>query len=362
MRRPNKKYPSLFAAAVALNFIVSQPVCFAQDRAVSIDEIVARYAESGDIHGTVLVAVRGIVLYSKAFGLANMEWDIPNQVDTKYRIYSMSKQFTALLVMQLVEAGELDVHRPISDYLPYYRKDVGDQVTVHHLLTHTHGIAERYERLPPFLITEPTQELVEEYFNNELDFQPGTNFRYSGLLGYILLGAIIESVTGKAYEEVLQDRILDPAGMEHTTYLDYRRIIENRAADYQETDQGYEHRIQAYPVHADGASGLVSTVGDLLLWDQALYSNSLLSKPYQDELFVPQVTQPAPYYYGYGWYIADLDIGEENKRIFYHTGGGTSIIVRSVTEGHTVIILGNLRSNRLFDIGVEILASIQESE
>jgi len=291
-----------------------------------------------------------------------MEWGIPNEVDTRYRIYSMSKQFTALLVMQLVEGGELDVHGPISDYLPYYRKDVGDQVTVHHLLTHTHGIAEHYERLPPFLATEPTQELVELYFNNELDFQPGTNFRYSGLLGYILLGAIIESVTGRAYEEVLQDRILDPAGMRNTTYLDYRKIIENRAADYQETDQGYEHRIQAYPVHADGASGLVSTVGDLLLWDQALYSNTLLSKPYQDELFTPQVTGHAPYYYGYGWYIADLDIGAANQRIFYHTGGGTGIIFRSITDGHTVIILGNLRSNRLFDIGVEILTGIQENE
>jgi CubicO group peptidase (beta-lactamase class C family) len=358
----NMKYPKgLFATAV-LNLIITQTICVAQDRALGIDRIVTRYAESGDIHGTVLVAERGIVLYSNAFGLANMEWDIPNEVDTRYRIYSMSKQFTALLVMQLVEAGELDVHKPISDYLPYYRKDVGDQVTVHHLLTHTHGIAEHYGQLPPFLVTEPTQELVERYFSNELDFQPGTSFRYSGLLGYILLGAIIESVTGQAYEEVLQARILDPAGMESTTYLDYRKLIRHRAADYVETDQGFEHRIQAYPIHADGASCLVSTVGDLLLWDQALYSHSLLSEPYQDELFTPHVTEYAPYYYGYGWYIADLDIGEENKRVFYHTGGGTSIIFRSVTDNHTVVILNNLRSAKLFDIGIEILASIQENE
>ncbi|UCE07527.1 MAG: beta-lactamase family protein [bacterium] len=339
-----------------------QTLCFAQDKAAKIDEIVIQYVESRDIHGTVLVAEKGTVLYSKAFGLANMEWDIPNAVDTKYRIYSMSKQFTALLVMQLVEADKLDVKKPISYYLPYYRKDVGNQVTIHHLLTHTHGIAEHYERLPSFLVPEPTQELVGKYFSNELDFQPGTNFRYSGLLGYILLGAIIESITGKPYEKVLQEKILDPAGMENTTYLDYRKLIKNRAADYMQTNQGFEHRIQAYPLHADGASCLVSTVGDLLLWDRALYSNTLLSQPYQDELFATHVTQNAPYYYGYGWYIADLDIGREKKRIFYHTGGGTCIIFRSVTDRQTVIILNNLRSDKLFDIGIEILTNIHENQ
>ncbi len=361
MRLMNKQFAKYIFTAVVLNFIMIQTLCFAQDKAIIIDEIVIRYAESRDIHGTVLVAEKGIVLYSKAFGLANMEWNIPNDVYTKYRIYSMSKQFTALLVMQLVEAGKLDVKKPISDYLPYYRKDVGNQVTVHHLLTHTHGIAEHYERLPSFLVNEPTRELVEKYFSNELDFQPGTNFRYSGLLGYILLGAIIESVTGKPDEKVLQEKILDPAGMGNTTYLDYRKLIKNRAADYTKTNQGFEHRIQAYPIHADGASCLVSTVGDLLLWDQALYSNSLLSKLYQDELFAPQVTQGPSYYYGYGWYIADLDIGGENKRIFYHTGGGTSIIFRSLTDSQTVIILNNLRSDKLFNIGIEILANIQEN-
>lgn len=356
-----KQFAKVLFITAALNLVVIQTVSFAQDKAANIDEIVIRYAESGDIHGTVLVAEKGAVLYLKAFGLANMEWDIPNEVDTKYRIYSMSKQFTALLVMQLVEANKLDLQKPICDYLPYYRKDVGDQVTIHHLLTHTHGIAEHYERLPAFLITEPTQELVEKYFSNHLDFQPGTNFKYSGLLGYILLGAIIESVTGKPYEKVLQAKILDPTGMENTAYLDYRKLIKKRAADYTRTIQGFEHRIQAYPIHADGASCLVSTVGDLLLWDQALYSNTLLSEKYQNMIFAPQVTQYTPYYYGYGWYIADLDIGGENKRIFYHTGGGTCIIFRSVTDNQTVIILNNLRSEKLFDIGIEILTRLQDS-
>ena len=272
----------------------------------------------------------------------------------------MSKQFTALLIMQLVEAGKIDLQKPISVYLPYYRKDVGDQVTVHHLLTHTHGIKENYNQLPPFLVTEPTQELVKKYFSNDIDFQPGTEFRYSGLLGYILLGAIIENVTKKPYEKVLQKNILDPAGMKNTNYLDYLKLIKNRAADYSKTDEGFMHRIQAYPINADGSSGVVSTAGDLLLWDKALYSNTLISEKYKNMVFSPQVKQYAPYYYGYGWYIADLDIGGKKKTIYYHTGGGTCIIFRSPSDQHTVIILNNLRSNNLFNIGIEILNNMEE--
>jgi CubicO group peptidase (beta-lactamase class C family) len=317
-----KSYLKGMYLPVVLIFFLSQTACQAGDKAVIINDIVAAYVESGDIHGNVLVAKQGTVLYAKAFGTANMEWDIPNEVDTRYRIYSMSKQFTAMLVMQLVEEGKIDVHKPISTYLPYYRKDVGERVTVRHLLTHTHGIAEHYERLPVFLVPEPTREMVEKYFSNELDFEPGTQFRYSGLLGYILLGAIIESVAGQPYEQVLQERIFDPAGMGNSTYLDYRKLIENRAADYTRTDHDIEHRIQAYPIHADGASGIVSTAGDLLLWDQALYSNALLSKPYQDEIFTPRVIQHTPPLYGYGWFIANLVLGGEVKRILLPYGWG----------------------------------------
>lgn len=344
----------------SLSFILLHSACQGAGKAARIDEIVSAYVESGDIHGSVLVAEQGKMLYEEAFGTANLEWDIPNEVGTRYRIYSMSKQFTALLVMQLVAEGKIVLHQPITTYLPYFRKDVGDRVTVHHLLTHTHGIAEHYERLPVFLVPELTREAVETYFSNELDFEPGSQFRYSGLLGYILLGAIIEAVTGQPYERVLQERIFDPAGMVHTTYLDYHQLIPKRAADYRRTENGIEHRIQAYPMRADGASGIVSTVGDLYLWDQALYSYELLSKAYLDEIFTPQVTQHTPYYYGYGWYIADLDFGGEEKRVHYHTGGGGCIIFRLPMDRQTVIILGNLRSDKLYDIGIEILRALQE--
>jgi len=354
-----RQLKAIFLYAI-LSIVMLQSFCFAGDTNKKIDKLITNYAESGHLNGVVLVADHGKIVYLKAFGLANYEWNIANDINTKFRVYSMSKQFTALLIMQLVEAGKIDLHRAISVYLPYFRKDVGSKVTIHHLLTHTHGIAEGYDQLPPFLVTEPTQQLVGKYFSNDLDFEPGSKFRYSDLLGYILLGAIIESVTGKSYEDVLQENILDPVGMKNTTYLDYRKIIKKQASDYTKTSQGLIHRIQAYPIHADGASCLVSTVDDLLLWDQILYSDTLISEKYRNMIFSPHVTQYAPYYYGYGWYIADLDIAGEKKRVYYHTGGGTGIIFRSVADTQTVIILNNLRSNKLYDIGLEILTLLNE--
>ena len=341
-----------------LLYIIIGGLCFAQDKNAKIDQLVTAYIDSGDIHGVVLVAEKGEIIYTRANGLANIEWDIPNTIDTRFRIYSMSKQFTALLIMQLVEAGRIDLQKPITEYLPWYRSDVGSKVTVHHLLTHPHGIVEGYDRLPLFLIPDPTRQLVEKYFSNPLDFEPGSDFRYSGLLGYTVLGAIIEAVTGQPYHIVLKYNILDPLGMNQSTYLDYHQLILQRASDYFVTERGIEHRIQAYPLNADGASCLVSTVKDLLIWDQALYGEKLLITKYRNLLFTPHVTKFKPYYYGYGWYLADIEMNGKIKRIHYHTGGGTSIIFRSVEDQRTVIMLNNFRSNNLYQIGLALLEQL----
>jgi CubicO group peptidase (beta-lactamase class C family) len=342
----------LFTSLILIFFFDTN---LAQDRISTIKETVDKYTKSGDLNGVILIAENGKLLFAQSSGMANIAWGNPNDIDTRFRIYSMSKQFTAMLIMQLVEAGKIDLEKSISTYLPYYRKDVGEKVTVHHLLTHTHGIEEGYNRLPPFLILDPTSQLIKKYFSNEFDFQPGEKFRYSGLLGYIILGAIIESVTGKSYRQVLQANLLDSLGMKNTFYLDYHTIIDKRASDYFRLNGGFEYRIQAYPVNADGASCLVSTVEDLLSWDQALYTNKLLSENYMKLIFSPHVTQNSPTFYGYGWYISDLDVAGEKKRIYYHSGGGTSFILRSVSDKRTIITLNNLISNNLYDISLELL-------
>src|SRR5215468_1851591 len=139
---------AIFCFALLSLFAITESA-LAQDKAKKIDELMALYHSYGQFNGTVLVAERGNVIYKKGFGLADMEWDIPNQPDTKFRLGSITKQFTSMLVMQLVEQGKVKLDGKLTDYLPDYRKDTGDKVTVHNLLTHTSGIPS-YTGLPRF--------------------------------------------------------------------------------------------------------------------------------------------------------------------------------------------------------------------
>ncbi len=179
-----------------------------QSKVDKLDKLIRTYADYEKFNGSVLVAEKGNVIYKKGFGLADMEWNIPNQPDTKHRLGSITKQFTAMLIMQLVEQGKLKLDVPISTYLPDYPKKKGDVITLHHLLTHSSGTP-NMTSFPGFFkdisrnAYSPVQ-LVNLFADSTLQFKPGERFDYSNS-GYILLGYIIEKVTGKSYEQVLQE-------------------------------------------------------------------------------------------------------------------------------------------------------------
>ena len=194
---------------------------FAQSKAEKIDELMNKYEEYKQFNGSLLVAENGEVVLKKGYGLANMEWNIPNGTDTKHRVGSITKQFTSMLIMQLVEEGKVELDKPITTYLKDYPKETGDQVSIHHLLSHTSGVP-NMTSFPGFfedMSRDPysVKELTEIFADSSLVFKPGEKFAYSNS-GYILLGAIIEEVTGKSYEEVLHERILDPINMNDTGY------------------------------------------------------------------------------------------------------------------------------------------------
>ena len=162
-----------------------------------------------------------------------MEWKISNTPDTKFRLGSITKQFTATLIMQLVEEGKVKLDGKLSDYLLDYRKDIGEKVTVHQLLNHTSGIPS-YTALPGFFSDVSRNpysvaDFVKKYASNNLEFEPGSKFSYNNS-GYFLLGAIVEKVTGKPYEQVLKEKILDPLGMKNTGYDHFDRLLEKRAS------------------------------------------------------------------------------------------------------------------------------------
>jgi len=342
---------------VVVVFFQNNNYGFASNKADKIGSLIRLSAEDGYLNGAVLIAEKGKIIYQKAFGLANLEWGIPSQLECKFEIYSIAKQFTSMLIMQLVEEGKIRLEGRITDYLPFYRKDTGDRITIHHLLTHSHGIPQPdWEKIPPnhcYAI----DEFVKTFLSGDLDFEPGNEFSYgySGR-GYIICAAIIEKVTGKDYEKVLKEKILDPLNMKHTGLYNSRVLLKSRADTYRNNRNTYYKRISRDPSQNKGASCMYSTIGDLYLWDQALYRNKLLSNKYKELMFRPHIPASGQYY-GYGWRVTELSIGNTKKKIVWHSGGGISIIYRSIEDGHLVILLNNMS---LMDKRIEICHHIMD--
>jgi len=247
--------PNRLWLCIAIVLLISSNVIVAQDHAAKIQEVLALAHKYRQFNGSALVAENGKVVYKGAFGAANMEWNIPNTPDTKFRLGSITKQFTATIVMQLVEQGKIKLDAKLSDYLPEYRKDTGEKVTIHHLLTHTSGIPS-YTSQPGFfenVSRNPykVDDFVKKYASGDLEFEPSSKYSYNNS-GYFLLGAIIERVTGKPYEQVLKQSIFDPLGMKNTGYDHPTTIISKRASGYSKTPNGYTNAL--YLVYCVGIS------------------------------------------------------------------------------------------------------------
>ena len=310
-------------------------------------------------NGSALVAWQGQVVFSSGYGLAQMEWNVPNDVDTKFRIGSITKQFTAMLILQLVEEGRFSLDSTVADLLPDYRSDTGSRITVHHLLSHTSGLAP-YHR-PPELAEDPARDpgdmegYVTTYCSGELEFEPGSRFRYSNA-GYRLLGAIIERTTGKGYEQVLEERIFGPLGMRDTGYDHEDAVIERRAVGY---FQPWDGGIRISP-HVDmsvpySAGALYSTVEDLFKWDRALAGYALLDSEMTATMFRPVLDD-----YAYGWRVEELPIGPDraNRTVTSHSGGINGFyttIVRVPDDGALVVLFNNRDPAPLVKIRTAIL-------
>ena len=339
----------------------------AQDKVSKIDELVQVYCDYGMFNGTVLVAEGGKVIYKKGFGMANMEWNIPNKPDTKFRIGSITKQFTSMLILQLVEEGKIKLEGKLTDYLTDYRKDTGDKVTIHHLLTHTSGIPS-YTGLPNFIqdiSRNPysVDETVKKFCSGDFEFEPGTKYRYNNS-GYVLLGAIIEKVTGKSYEDVLQERILNPVGMKNTGYDHHETIIPGRAAGYNKTFDGYENAPYLDMTLPYSAGALYSTVEDLYLWDQALYTEKLLSKKGKELLFTPHTVKLGTNY-GYGWVVIKRSLPESGEMVTTLSHGGgihgfNTSIERLIEDKHLIILFNNTPGAPLGEMSRSIIHIIYD--
>ena len=287
--------------------------------------------------GTVLVAKDGKILLDKGYGMANVEWDIPNNADTKFRLGSITKQFTATAVLQLAEQGKLSLDDSILKYAPG-GPETWKPITIHHLLNHTSGIPS-YTDLPSFATPAARRvplkpiEIVMLSKDLKLLFQPGEGYRDNNT-GYVLLGHIIESVSGMKYDAYLREHVLDPLAMTDTGYDWTRPLLKKRASGY-----GYNRDQKRY-TNADfldmslphAAGSLYSTSRDLYKWHNALRAGKLLSKESWAKMFTPGHKN-----YGYGWVIEET----EGRKWYGHGGGifGFSTMILRAAEGDTVIIV-----------------------
>lgn len=331
-------------AAVAIFAVTA----FAQDNVSRMDKFMQLYYANSGFIGTVIVAENGTITYARGFGLASREKDIPNGPKVRYRIASVSKTFTATMIMKLAEQGKLTVHDPISRFLSGYRKDVADKVTIHHLLTHSSGIP-NYVNSPEWqkqrALPMPSLDvLIRTYCSGDLEFEPGSKYAYSNS-GYVLLGAIIEQVTGMTFDRALHTMILDPAGMKDSG-LDCAGLdIPQRAEGYltgfpDDTEKAPEWNMD----WTYSAGGIYATPEDMVKWDQALYDTAMIRKPSLKAMTVPRFPTPQPgLSYGYGFTLGrevKLRSGD-SVLVMSHSGGlpGITCLFSRVLANHQMVFV-----------------------
>lgn len=329
---------SIFGVMLVFLLVLGTVNAQAADLKKEFDRYLTAANDVWKFHGAVLVAKDGKIIFEKGYGMANIELGVPNTPQMKFQIGSITKQFTATAIMQLEEKGSLSLNDPITKHLTDYPKETGDKITIHNLLSHTSGIP-NYTNMPEAMKNKALEVSVEDLmgtFKNEpLDFEPGEKHVYSNS-NYVVLGAIIEKITGKTYEDYLQDNIFKPLGMNNSGYDHRDRIMKNRAAGYSQNEA--KELVNAEFVHMStpyAAGALYSTVEDMLIWDQALYGEKILKKGSLEKMFTPVKGD-----YGYGWVIDEVF----GRKHIWHNGGIFGFVTnfgRWVDDKICVVVFSN---------------------
>jgi CubicO group peptidase (beta-lactamase class C family) len=313
---------------------------------------------SSGFRGSVLLAKGGKVLLARGYDLANVELNVPNRPETKFRLGSITKQFTAAAILQLQEEGNLKVTDEISRYIPA-PPAAWKGITIHHLLTHTSGIPS-YTDGPSYEahMREPAGDplrFIDRFRNLPLAFRPGARFQYDNS-GYFLLGVIIQQVSGESYEQYLRKHIFDPLGMADSGYDWPQRILPNRAAGYAKNRSGEEVNADFLDMGQPFSAGsLYSTVLDLYKWDRALYTTRVLRSESIRAAYTDGKYDWGPgIKYGYGWGITQI----HGHKVVGHGGGingFATVIWRAIEEDSTVIVLSNHEDTPVSKLGKELL-------
>jgi D-alanyl-D-alanine carboxypeptidase len=325
----------------------------------AVDSVIAEHFKPDEPGTAVAIIKDGEVIHRAEYGLANMEWGIPITPDTVFRLGSLTKQFTAVAVMMLQDQGKLRIDDLITKYIPDFPTS-GHEVTIHHLLSSTSGIwshtnhPDVYKRCRQDLTP---REIAEEFWNHPFEFKPGTRWNYSNS-GYILLGMIIEQVSGVTYADFMRTHLFEPLSMNQSGYLYNGPIVPKRASGYEKDQKGFRNAgpiSMTYP-YAGGALG--STLNDLILWDRALSENYLISADTLAQMhrsvLLADGTDAG---YGYGWFT-----GQYRGMPLVHHGGGihgfVNYILRFYQPALTVIMLTNRADRDWLSVAKQVTRSV----
>jgi CubicO group peptidase (beta-lactamase class C family) len=332
-----------------VTFILSSVA--AQTKTEKIDGFIAAYTKQNSFNGTALVAANGTILLNKGYGFKNVALGEMNTGNTIYQIGSVTKQFTAAVILKLAAQNKLKLTDKLSKFYPGFPK--GDSITIHQLLSHTSGIF-NYTDDAGFMQSEAVKPANEKkmlalFKNKPLDFSPGSNWSYSNS-GYLLLGYIIEKVTKKPYEKIVREFILTPLQMNNSGFGFTHLKNKDKAtgyfsiADKNSTVAGIVDSSVAF-----AAGALYSTTTDLYQWHKGMLQNKIISRASAEKGFTPVKRN-----YSYGWRIDSLD----GKRITAHNGsiyGFNSSLLRIEADSVAVILLNNVRNPKLDEITTGIL-------
>jgi CubicO group peptidase (beta-lactamase class C family) len=311
-----------------------------------IEQIVQSYVADHKFMGTVLIAKGDHTIFDKGYGYANLEWQIPNTPDTKFRLGSVTKQFTATSILLLEERGKLKTDDLVKKYVPD-APAAWDKITIYHLLTHTSGIPSftSFPEYPEFEKKPATpEELVKRFKDKPLEFEPGSQFKYSNS-GYLLLGYLIDKISGEEYPQFLKENIFVPLGMGDSGYDLNATVIAHRAAGYTPKPSGEIQNTGYIDMTIPYSAGaLYSTTRDLLKWELGLYGGKVL----QTES-LRKMTTPFKENYGCGLFISN---GGGHKKIDHGGGieGFNTELAYYPDDQLTVIVLANLNGGAPDDI------------
>jgi D-alanyl-D-alanine carboxypeptidase len=342
--------------AALLWLATSWPATIVQGQAQALETTIREYAGKHDFHGTISIRHKSQQIYHQSFGVADRAFNIPVRNDTKFRIASITKLFTAVLILQLYEQGRLDLQATIKAYLPGYTGEGGDRVTLHNLLNHTSGIAnldaiKSYEEavkkgMEVYQRPHTTDDLLTRYCSGNLVHEVGKVFDYNNA-DYIILGKIIEKITAKTFEGALQERILAPLGMTESGMLYQRNVVRNLANTYWKTGETTP-LINDLPVYIENwyaAGGMYSTAADLLKFSDALFGDKLVKRGALSLMLKPGLDN-----YGYGLWVADVEVEGKPYRVAQRPGsimGANAVLLRYLNADLTIVILSNTNATNI---------------